>query len=185
MSTVKVETSTIPETGNGLFALKDFKKGDIIGEYYGMVFGENEDVPKEHEYYIYQKRTGDCIAPASSCLCKYINDAVDLEVCINATIDELIWLGDFEKKTIRRVAREVLSSNVTVMDEEQCIFCEYNVEWLEKNNKVYVIAGRDIDEGEEFFIDYGWGYWIDAVIKGIKRKTWMMEKDEKSGIIIW
>lgn len=169
---VEIKDSLISGAGKGLFAKKDFKKGDIIGEYYGMIFGPNEEVPREHYYYIYEKTNKDSVAAAGSCLCRYINDAIDIKSCILHSLDELYLLESYEDhRLIKSVAKSALlcSENV-IEDEDNGIICDYNVNWLEKDNKIYIEASRDVEEGEEFYIEYGYHYWIYTVITGIKKE---------------
>lgn len=78
--TLYVDKSTIPNSGNGLFAKKDFKKGEVICKFSGDLIDNDEvekrDVGGERSHYFIaldDNLTLDVYG--SSCLARYANDA--------------------------------------------------------------------------------------------------------------
>jgi SET domain-containing protein len=77
---LKVDVSTIPNSGKGLFAKKDFKKGEYIckftGDYIDSKELERRDVGGARSaYFIYIDDDTTLDVYDSKCLAKYANDA--------------------------------------------------------------------------------------------------------------
>jgi SET domain-containing protein len=77
---LKVDVSTIPNSGKGLFAKKDFKKGEYIckftGDYIDSKELEKRDVGGARSaYFIYIDDDTTLDVYDSKCLAKYANDA--------------------------------------------------------------------------------------------------------------
>jgi hypothetical protein len=77
---LKVDVSTIPNSGKGLFAKKDFKKGEYIckftGDYIDSKELEKRDVGGARSaYFIYIDDNTTLDVYDSKCLAKYANDA--------------------------------------------------------------------------------------------------------------
>jgi SET domain-containing protein len=77
---LKVDVSTIPNSGKGLFAKKDFKKGEYIckftGDYIDSKELERRDVGGARSaYFIYIDDNTTLDVYDSKCLAKYANDA--------------------------------------------------------------------------------------------------------------
>lgn len=80
---LEVKTSTIPNTGKGLFTNRDFKKGDFIVEYLGEIINEAEcdkRAEKDQYGYIFYISKQNCIDAfhTPEHLARYANDAKGL-----------------------------------------------------------------------------------------------------------
>ena len=68
---LKIAKSDIPGAGNGLYTLKELKRGDLIGEYKGVKRQE----PVESGYDLEMKKNTHIDASSTqSCIARYIND---------------------------------------------------------------------------------------------------------------
>ena len=144
----EVKESTIPDSGKGVFAKRDFKQGSIICEYKGVLMpieqykrgmvGDDRSIGYNDKYQLvgYPDNLG-----------AYINDIV---VFREYTVDEL-------KKCIRE--------NKYPMHEGK----QYNCDYLGKFNRIWVIATSDIEAGNELFASYGPDYWHARMIE----KGWL------------
>lgn len=134
---INIRPSTITGAGNGVFATRDIRKGTVIGEYVGKVLhGPHPSVLPREVPYVYFTRGGNTIAPYKSCLVRYINDNINVGA----------------SKTIGRVVRYPQHP--------------HNVEFVERDENVRVVATADIPEDEELFLSYGPSYWNPRIKPG-------------------
>lgn len=161
-----VKPSLIAGAGKGLFASRDYKKGEFIGEYYGELIDDIETAPEEKDLYLFTLRTGKIIVPHDECLCMFANDAIDLK---ETTQEVLSWLTTKKKissKDIENVLEIVCDLDpITHCDETTGIYSLYNLDWRENKNKLFLKAILPIKKGEEFYIFYGWSYWREILLK--------------------
>jgi len=133
-----VKQSTILGAGMGLFAGEDIPEKHIIGEYEGKRFTSSKIFSLAKDIYVFGTDNAQ-IYPYQDCVLKYINDNVD-------------FLSTLEKGT--KVTRKDIEHNVSWEIEED----PDEIDPLQKE-RVYVMSIRDIEEGEELFIDYSKSYW--------------------------
>lgn len=135
-----VKKSTIPNAGVGVFALKKFKKGQILGEYRGKSFSQQCELPlppPKHDDWMYA----------------YCDDK-------NNTI-----FGNNEMSRINDIVdfRQLTPEETMMMDREKkipLIRKEYNVEFVENKGIIHIVAEKDLEINDELFIDYGYEYWL-------------------------
>lgn len=126
---VKVKKSQLPKAGNGLFALKAFRRGDIVCEYEGEIvtWAECERRSDEgHEGYVFFFSKNRCVDAYFTpwAFGRYANDA----------------------RGIGRV--EGLRNNA-----------QYEIKTRNGEKRVFIVATMSIQPGEEIFVHYGDDYW--------------------------
>jgi hypothetical protein len=156
---MRVAPSTIPNAGNGLYATKNYRAGDVVGEYFGRFLKEGEVVPDHKEWYTFTLKNGKIIVPDDECLLSYANDAMDFDYTVQ---EVLCWLGERKrvkdaaiKKTVRVVLDDVPTTHV--LDNQPI---RYNIDWEEEGDILTVIAIEPITKGQEMFVYYGKYYWV-------------------------
>lgn len=151
--TLIIKESSIPDGGRGVFTTEKIKKGDVIGEYYGIVVKENTNILPREEPYLYSTENNNVIIPSRTCIVSLINDIVDL----------------------RKSAIKNHHSLIKYLD--------YSTEFIENedNSKVFVVATRDIEENEELFVRYGKSYWKPRIKR--MKSTILAEKVMEHGDI--
>lgn len=169
---VCISKSTIQnqDSGDGLFAMKDFKTGDVIGYYYGALvyedIGDRSDMITRYgeegvlgvrvtdfmKYGIELTLNSSGITMADSnvdhvfvvgcpfCPCSKINDY-------------RYWDGDKQELTSDSGREGTRKPNV-----EMALSIPATPEKLYDHQTIEVRANQDIKEGEEFFLDYEIGY---------------------------
>jgi len=126
---VSVKTSQIPKSGNGLFSMQTFRRGDVICEYEGEIitWSECEKRSNEgHEGYAVFITKNRCIDAFFTPWAKgrYANDA----------------------RGIGRVSG--LTNNA-----------HYEIQTRKGEKRVFIVATRTIHPGQEIFVHYGDDYW--------------------------
>ena len=139
---VKINTSQIPNAGKGLFALVEFKRGDIVCEYEGEIvtWAECEKRSQEgHEGYADAYFTPWAFG-------RYANDA----------------------RGVGRV--EGLKNNA-----------QYEIKRRDGVQKVFIVATRTIQPGQEVFVHYGDDYWryLDGTREIILERERQKRKENK------
>eukprot|EP00121_Abeoforma_whisleri_P016549 Awhi_evm2s15182 len=132
---VHVDLSTIPECKYGLFALKPFKKNEILALFYG----ENLSVEELNQRYCHENELAPMVMVAGDqiidcCKVKSAGAFINHNTTGNCTI-----------------VNDGTASELKTMNEPF-----YNP--LNVNNYLLVRALRDINQGEEIFINYGTKY---------------------------
>lgn len=128
---VEVKTSTIPNSGKGLFALQDFEKGDEIVEFTGKEISaaEIEKLTGEKAEYLVAKSDGTTIDVYNSkSPAKYANDH-----------------DGYLKKTKGSGFTKKNNSEIQELD----------------NGEIWLCATKAIKEGDEIFCSYGTRYWTN------------------------
>lgn len=141
---MEVRESTIEGAGLGTFATRDISKGETLCEYDGFRFEHESMLMKKEEAYVYSTTKDINIVPYKSCKARYINDIIDLDTSI-------------VNKSF--TSHYCLKHNVKFHEVEDDKGIEH----------AYIVALRNIKEGDELFIAYGKGYW-NFFIKKSKRK---------------
>jgi hypothetical protein len=170
-SWVVVQNSVIIDAGLGVFVIKSFKKGDIIGEYFGTVYPPKTSTKHCRQDRLYATDDNFTIEPHMECLMQYINDAIDicvLEWVVSWELTELCTLP-YTKETIRNVITGTLRNRNEYQQDSE-YYLEYNVDWKELDGRVFIVATRDIDCEEELFIDYGGEYWAHHLNEYVNKK---------------
>lgn len=126
---VKIKKSQLPKAGNGLYALKEFRRGDIVCEYEGEVvtWAECEKRSDDgHEGYVFFFSKNRCIDAYFTpwAFGRYANDA----------------------RGIGRVAG--LRNNA-----------QYEIKMRNGEKRVFIVATMTIPAGAEVFVHYGDDYW--------------------------
>lgn len=126
---VKIKKSQLPKAGNGLYALKEFRRGDIVCEYEGEVvtWAECEKRSDEgHEGYVFFFSKNRCIDAYFTpwAFGRYANDA----------------------RGIGRVPG--LRNNA-----------QYEIKMRNGEKRVFIVATMTIPAGAEVFVHYGDDYW--------------------------
>lgn len=127
-----VKQSNIADAGLGAFAAINFDDGEIIGVYEGKKYTQNKIFSGSTMKYVFEYDLYGYkfqIVPSLSCNMRYIND--------------IIHVGKSRFYGQRINQRGI----------------DYNVEWLQYDETVYIRAKREIQMGEELYIDYGDNYW--------------------------
>jgi len=128
---VEVKTSTIPNSGKGLFALQDFEKADEIVEFTGKKISaaEIEKLSGEKAEYLVGKSDGTTIdVYDSKSPAKYANDH-----------------DGYLKKTKKSGFTKKNNSEINELD----------------NGEIWLCATKPIKKGEEIFCSYGTRYWTN------------------------
>ena len=167
---VRIKPSTIkhPHVGLGVFARRDFRKGDIIGPYYGaLVYG---DLAKDHRS---RKTYGSGIMSVSSQ--DYAKWALQIDFEFvdhnNQKHTGYICPGEFNAMRYINDARytdgdrEKDSFDNGTLENPREVNCAYLVNknfdaasHFENHKAVRVVATENIVQGQELFIDYGSKY---------------------------
>jgi len=159
-----VSESKIAGAGRGVFTSTKIQKGEIIAEYFGTYHSKETKFSKPESDYVYSFTNDYQINPDKECIAAYINDTINIQ--------SSIYHG-------RRVNLDLI----------------HNVDWLELPAympvgyaviKLYIRAKKDIEIGEELYIDYGDGYWNSRIKKRrfiadgdtIDKAIWRRKKDE-------
>lgn len=139
-----IKESTLPNAGRGLFTTKDIKKYEIVAKYEGeiLTYGEymRRNIKGDNEYFILCESYDMMDSKNIECFAKYANDA---------SYDNLDNTDYYQFN--ERPNRPDNNTDIR----------QY------KNNINYLIANRDIKEGEEIFTSYGESYWINQNLKYI------------------
>ena len=152
--------STIPEAGLGLFAVRRFKKGEPITEYYGQFITYCEATKRN------QKKQD-----------SHIRRHIAFRFCIDGAKmrdgtpithpqQQLIGCGLAQYANHAEKGRKnKCNADFEFVDSEQNEqamkrFFEGKPFSLEENQRItFIYATRDIEVGEEIFVDYGKDYW--------------------------
>jgi hypothetical protein len=166
----QIRKSNIPGAGKGLFTTAGFKKGEIIGEYYGPFKKTYDDVPEKYDMYIFTLQNGKILVPSPNCKSQYINDGLAYDAIVLETMEWFIESGTsgrIRKKDIYDIVNGELNEPLMYSDESKGIECDYNVDWLEDGNRVLLKAIRDIDIDEELYVAYGKDYWRELIVEDV------------------
>ena len=160
---VEIKPSTIH--GNGVFAKKDIKKGDLITFYPGDVveYNPNGDrhIPGHITMAFSSQRFVDKFGnPKSS---EYMNNDYAYDIGSNYTLIGCPYFMN-DSNYMGHFINDGAKSNSTEKSDEL-----YNkISYIKQNCRFYnykgdlhvaIIATKDIKPGEELFIMYGTGYW--------------------------
>jgi|SRR5208282_114123 len=179
--------STISNSGKGVYATKPIKRGEVLGQYFGDVFpaGKKPVTTPQTDDKMYITKENKTVVPASECMAQFINDCLNLEAVESIALEGLLKVCEqynkaaFTHADVVTVVKEVLRMTDDDVVEflhthqaKECgtLFLEHNVDWQEEFGRVYIVAKREIDEGEELFIDYGDGYWVTSIVKTMRKK---------------
>ncbi|KNE57121.1 hypothetical protein AMAG_02871 [Allomyces macrogynus ATCC 38327] len=122
---LRVDVSTIPKAGWGLFAQCDFKADDFLGEYSGEVLSSDE-----------ADRRG------------IIYDRKSLNYCFQLATDAVV--DAYRLGPVLRFCNHAAKSNVNA-----------RVAFVDGSQRIGLYAKKNINAGDELFLDYGRMYWGD------------------------
>jgi hypothetical protein len=134
---IKVDTSTIPNAGDGVFATEFIPSGTIICEYEGIKCSLAED--------------------ESDKSCTYIIDENNVVIGngIGAKINDSVKFCKFTyEETESMFTKKILP-----------LHHPHNCKFLLKDGKVFIVAISDIQPTNELFIDYGFKYWCWRILR--------------------
>ena len=147
--------SKIQDAGNGLFAKKQFYKGDLVCEYNGLV------VSKEQTYKAYQINKDNYLKK----LHPYIRD-------LNK---DSVIIGEEDKKNLYKCGVLVNDASCLKTTEEKDIqnyvnnsLKNSNVDVILKDKKLYYRAIKRIKKGQEILAHYSIGWWL--MYQGVEAK---------------
>lgn len=168
---VYVKPSTVPSSGNGLFAKKFIKKGEYIATYSGQLVDENE-AKYINPCYIVNYENGKGY--------KLVGDNIDGDTghFANSICNEF-WLkkmNDLKKEFYLLTFKgknKILREKFLSVDKETEIITRINNNLIKNakfdfnNRKIYgklrgrfdLVATQDIEKDTEIFVSYGEGYW--------------------------
>ena len=138
---MRVETSTLPKAGLGLFASKELSKGEYICEYYGSV-----TTAKHSENAVFNDEDKMVQLDEEYCI---------ISRAIASRANDIIAFSPTDYRTNK--FKDFLSSKQFPLLSGK----NHNARLsIESKQKVFIKAKRDIRAGEEIFIDYGFNYWL-------------------------
>jgi hypothetical protein len=174
--------SCIQGAGKGIYVSANVPKGTILGQYYGDIYPQKVKVPSQPEIQdrLFSTKERKTIVPHKECKSQYINDCINMERVEMIALEHLCEVceeynrPDFCDNDLRIAVRETMKLKdpdvIEFIHTHDESVLDYNVDWAEKFERVYITATRDIFAGEELFIDYGEDYWLYAIIKTMKTK---------------
>jgi len=127
---LEVKTSTIPNAGNGLFAKKAFHKGEKIDEYTGTIISA-----EKADEITNNAKPGD----------------ISADYLINLSNGKV--LDCYKTKCLAGIANDAEGYVKMKGYHNNAEIQELN------NNRVFLVATKDIPEGAEIFVAYGPAYW--------------------------
>jgi SET domain-containing protein len=128
--------SKIPNSGVGVFASENIRKGDVVCLYTGYLISMRACRQEELNYAITVNSSEYLVGVG---IASKINDNINVPVT------------KIDKKLIQHSGKE---HNVKFS----------KVAWKNGVPKIKIIAIRDINENEELYISYGSGYWESRLI---------------------
>lgn len=140
---LEVKPSKIPHAGMGLFARKSYEAGEIIAEYRGPILDSkfiNDKMFDDESKMLYINEKYSIIGKS---IAGYANDCV--------IFPEKMSEGEYQEFKNNEGLK--LHPN-----------CAYNAKLDDTGNKIFLIAERKIEAGEEIYVSYGFDYW-DFFIK--------------------
>jgi SET domain-containing protein len=139
---IEVKQSSIPESGNGLFATRDFNEGEIITTY----DGETIDF----------KTAGELRKQGKA---SHIRTLVRMSICVDGFKDP----ADAHRKGGGSFCNDANYSGDTAGVSKYQNNAKFSVENSAKDPReiCYIRALKDIKSGEEIFVSYGRDYWKD------------------------
>lgn len=153
--------SLVPGAGQGVFAKFNMKAGDMICEYRGPVIkkynkeGEEVKVDSSYVWFITDPEGDDAYIMGSN-ICAKINDC--LHILNNNAILNKDFLDRWEA-LYDRYGPRLEDGRMWLPEGLQCVpETGHNVKVVEMGSKVFLLAARDIVEGEELFVFYGHSY---------------------------
>ena len=142
------DKSKIRGAGNGLFAKKIFRKGEIVCEYHGLY------VTKEQIYESYTKNKDNYMKKIHP----YIRDISNDKVVIGMEEKDLfksgVLVNDFKKLYSKKITDIMTYVRESMKNKNVDIVID------NKTNKPYYVATKRIKKGNEFYAHYGIGFWL-------------------------
>jgi hypothetical protein len=144
-----VKKSQIPRAGKGLYAKKDFEKGDFICWYMGFLI---ENVMIENEYYdsdyilkLPNKDLYICAEDEKSCYGRYINDSLSRRVsnCIFEAYTDIYSAGIKAKRKLRKGDELYISYGYEYWSEKR------RYDKLKRADKLYIDEMKEDDSDYE------------------------------------
>lgn len=147
--TRSIEVRSSPIHGVGVFANRYFARGEFVCYYYGrrIKLGKRVDTTYTHEFDDKFQIVGDTKLPARNALNvgQFINDGDHITRVIARDCQTL-------QARIKCIVNYITRANVI-----------NNVRVEKKENKLHVVAAREILSGEELFVTYGYEYWTSRL----------------------
>jgi len=143
---LEVKLSTIPGAGNGVFTLRDIKKGEPVCYYAGYEGKDAADPYAIHHQFNGTIRVGHRFAEGTHGVGQLINDAASLDFT-NLPLNEH---GFFSIKSMKNLEKAYNKQS----DENM------NVTYTKDGEEYVMYSRRNIKAGEELFVSYGPDYWV-------------------------
>lgn len=139
---VVISDSTVPFAGKGVFANKNFKKGEVLCYYGGKLIRNSDIFSYTDSKYVLSLDKNFCVVgydvpspTAPLWVAQFMNDYEDIHIDDTDNVCSILMKVDNY--------RESSLENENVYNENICFR-----------------ASRDIEKGEELFLSYGDSYWI-------------------------
>ncbi len=180
--------STLPGAGVGLFTGYPIRGGLPVCEYKGEIF-ESVRSPIDGKFskshplwgrYEYTMQSG---FSSPQLLYSMIHNSSDKEIdCHPAFCKEEMGLGGFANDLRNHTKREVKDDDVTL---KYLVEAGYNTRFWEVPNEsmFYLLSLREIQAGEEIFVNYGdnyWASWAAAEEELVKAQDKSKKKEEET-----
>mgnify|MGYP001227172853 CR=1 FL=1 len=168
-SDVKIMKSVINGAGKGVFATNFIKKGTYITEYSGKFISQKQvdilEKNKDTEYLYYT------INLSNNKLLLGDMNSTNKEKCGQLLNDV---------KTLKNPKKLILNNAKEYIKSVELVNCEF----IEKNNKMYIVSIRHIEKGEELYVHYGYSYWFRPEYKKSTRLKKLENEWDKHKFIL-
>jgi hypothetical protein len=170
---LQVKKSNIPNSGLGVFALKDFREGEIIGYYDGKVLTDISEKKNNGDYVIkfskeiFNEKDDEDAKPNKT---EHVTiDGYKNPINPNGVIqlcNDNIYVQKIMELIVdmTRVENDVLIVQRIVLKvlDEMC--SQHNVYFSHfEDDKAYYRAIKDINKGDELYNSYGLPYWFSRL----------------------
>ncbi|KRX00067.1 hypothetical protein PPERSA_07264 [Pseudocohnilembus persalinus] len=136
---LEIKQSNIPNSGDGLFVKKNFEKDEVISEYRGKIIDSKYC---NHAIYDYEDKmvwVNEQYCIIGNNIASKANDIIDFNLKYYNTNIFKKWVEEQQFPTLKNLS--------------------YNAEFYLVKNKAFIKATRDIQNGEEVYLSYGFDYW--------------------------
>jgi hypothetical protein len=139
MSLTYVSQSSIPNSGNGLFARKTIKKGAIIAEFKGKIVQKGDDDSEDSNSVVDFQDGFVLVCDGTDVAASFANDFIQFP-------------------TTRRKLMESLRSNTPFYSIHPNATRNSNIDLDTAHHRAFLVASTKIRCGKEIFTHYGFNY---------------------------
>jgi len=149
-----------PTLTRGVFARYPIKENAIVCEYRGPVIDSQDRGSLDETYWMMTTGPrGEQLIILGEGICPLINDCVSV---LNNTLLTPEFVSSWAANITTQDNRAIVPPEIACSQGRQ-----HNVRIASNQSKVFYVATRDIDAGEELFVFYGQGYWQTFVHKRV------------------